>query len=135
MMEANLSQNVTMEVSQPGIMPAPAAAGNAAFAEEVEEVHPTLAEDGEKVDEEGARVVAAAQLEELIGPMDEEGEHFSAADAAEDDMVDSPTPLPSPLSAAAASSGQPPPFPGAGWSSSLQQSLPNEPMHKSQWPR
>ena len=132
MMEANLSQNVTMEVSQPGIMPAPAAAGNAAFAEEVEEVHPTLAEDGEKVDEEGARVVAAAQLEELIGPMDEEGEHFSAADAAEDDMVDSPTPLPSPLSAAAASCGQP--LRGAGWSSSLP-SLPNEPIYKSQWPR
>ena len=99
-MEANLSQNVTMEVSQPGIMPAPAAAGNAASAEEVEEAHPTLAEDGEKVDEEGATVVAAAQLEELIGPMDEEGEHFSAADAAEDDMVDSPAPLPSPPSSA-----------------------------------
>ena len=58
------------------------------------ESHPTLAaaEDGEKVDEEGATVVATAQLGELIGPMEEEGEHFSAGATAEDDIVDSPTP-------------------------------------------
>jgi hypothetical protein len=80
---------VTREVSQPAIIPAPAAAGNAASAEGINESHPTLAEDGEKVDEEGAAVVAAAQLEELIGPMEEEGEHFSAGATAEDDMVDS----------------------------------------------
>ena len=122
---------VTREVSQPAIIPAPAAAGNAASAEGINESHPTLAEDGEKVDEEGAAVVAAAQLEELIGPMEEEGEHFSAGATAEDDMVDSLTPPPSPPSAAAVSSGQPPPFRGAGWTSSLQ-SLPNE-ADKSQW--
>ena len=125
---------VTREVSQPAIIPAPAAAGNAASAEGINESHPTLAEDGEKVDEEGAAVVAAAQLEELIGPMEEEGEHFSAGATAEDDMVDSLTPPPSPPSAAAVSSGQPPPFRGAGWTSSLQ-SLPNEPTSPSGWRR
>ena len=31
-----------------------------------------MAEDGEKVDEEGVTVIAASQLEELIGPMDDE---------------------------------------------------------------
>ena len=62
---------------------------------------------GEKADEEGATVVATAQVEELIGPMDEEGEHLSANAAGEDDMVDSLTPPPSRLSAAAASCGQP----------------------------
>ena len=121
---------VAREVSQPAIIPAPAAAGNAASAEGINESHPTLAEDEEKVDEEGAAVVAAAQLEELIGPMEEEGEHFSAGATAEDDMVDSLTPPPSPPSAAAVSSEQPPPFRGAGWSSSLQ-SLPNEPTSPS----
>ena len=95
-------------------------------------------EDGDKVDEEGATVVAAAQLEELIGPMDEEGEHFSAGDAAENGMVDSPTPPPSPPSATSSSS-----------SSSLERAtsaLPRRGLviksaklskraHKSQWPR
>eukprot|EP00435_Cladocopium_sp_Y103_P039651 s2889_g10.t1 len=122
---------VTREVSQPAIVPAPAAAGDSAPAEDPkDEAHPTLAEDGEKVDEEGVTVMAAAQLEELIGPMDDEGEHFSAGVAAEDDMVDSPTPPPSPPTAAAASSGQLPPFRGAGWSSNLQ-SLPDEPTSPS----
>ena len=134
MMEANLSQNVTMEVSQPGIMPAPAAAGNAAFAEEVEEVHPTLAEDGEKVDEEGARVVAAAQLEELIGPMDEEGEHFSAGDAAENGMVDSPTPPPSATSSSSSSLERATSaLPRRGLV--IKSAKLSKRAHKSQWPR
>ena len=68
-----------------------------------------------------------AQLEELIGPMDDEGEHFSAGIAAEDDMVDSPSPPPSPPPTA---SGSSPPFRGAGWSSNLQ-SLPDEPISPS----
>ena len=122
---------ITRELSQPAIIPAPASAGNAASAE-VEEVYPNLVENEEKADEEGATAVAAAQVEELIGPMDEEGEHLSANAAGEDDMVDSLTPPPSRLSAAAASCGQP--LRGAGWSSSLP-SLPNEPIYKSQWPR
>jgi hypothetical protein len=123
---------ITRELSQPAIIPAPASAGNAASAEEVEEVYPNLVENEEKADEEGATAVAAAQVEELIGPMDEEGEHLSANAAGEDDMVDSLTPPPSRLSAAAASCGQP--LRGAGWSSSLP-SLTNEPIYKSQWHR
>ena len=119
---------VTREVSHPAIIPAPASAAEAPTAEESkDETHPTLAEDGEKVDEEGVTVIAAAQLEELIGPMDDEGEHFSAGIAAEDDMVDSPSPPPSPPPTA---SGSSPPFRGAGWSSNLQ-SLPDEPISPS----
>ena len=85
-----------------------------------------MAEDGGKVDEEGVTVIAAAQLEELIGPMDDEGEHSSAGIAAEDDMVDSPTPPSLPPAA----SGSNPPFRGAGWSSNLP-SLPDEPTSPS----
>ena len=73
--------------------------------------------------------------------MDEEGEHFSAGDAAEDGMVDSPTPPPSPPSASSSSS--------SSSSSTLERAtsaLPRRGLviksaklskraHTSQWPR
>ena len=102
---------VTREVSHPAIIPAPATAAAGTAEDPKDESHPTLAEDGEKVDEEGVTVIAATQLEELIGPMDDEGEHFSAGITAEDDMVDSPTPPPSPPPTARGSN---PPIPWSG---------------------
>ena len=69
---------VTREVSHPAIIPAPATAAADTAEEPKDGIHPTLAEDGGKVDEEGVTVIAAVQLEELIGPMDDGGEHFSA---------------------------------------------------------
>ena len=40
-----VQNKVSREISEPAIIPAPAAAGNAVSVEEVEEVHPTLAEE------------------------------------------------------------------------------------------
>ena len=82
-----------------------------------------MAEEGDKVDEKETTRFAAAQLGELMDPMDGQGVHLSEGDAAEDDMVDNPTPPPS-------CRQQPPPFRGAGWSSNLQ-SLPDEPTSPS----
>ena len=91
-------------------------------------------EDGEKVDEEGAAVVAAAQLEELIA------QWTKRASTSQRGMPRKMVWLTVRLlrllrrlpaaAAAAASSGQPPPFRGAGWSSSLQSFL-NEPTSPS----
>ena len=91
-------------------------------------------EDGDKVDEEGATVVAAAQLEELIGPMDEEGEHFSAGDAAENGMVDSPTPPPSATSSSSSSLERATSaLPRRGLV--IKSAKLSKRAHKSQWPR
>ena len=90
-------------------------------------------EGGDKVDEEGATVVAAAQLEELIGPMDEEGEHFSAGDAAENGMVDSPTPPPSASSSSSSLERATSALPRRGLV--IKSAKLSKRAHKSQWPR
>ena len=76
---------------------------------------------------------AAAQLEDLLG---DQAEDFPAGIPADDDDALSCVPTTPARSEAAdpppaaRPSGQPPPFRGAGWSSSLQ-SLPDEPMSPS----
>jgi len=114
---------VTPEVSHamPMRLPAATAAdspaqGDEILAEDKEEGenHPTLAVDGAKLDMDELTVHAAAQLEEQLGPSDDEAE-LPAGIAAE------PSTAPPP----AASSPQP--FRGAGWSSAMQ-ALPDAPM-------
>ena len=129
-----MRHKINRELSQPVALPAPAAAGPTALASEPpEEEHPTLAEDGQNVDQDGLVVQAAAQLEDLLG---DQAEDFPAGIPADDDDALSCVPTTPARSEAAdpppaaRPSGQPPPFRGAGWSSSLQ-SLPDEPMSPS----
>ena len=67
--------------------------------------------------------------------MDEEGEHFSAGDAAEDGMVDSPTPPPSPPPASSSSSSSleraTSALPRRGLV--IKSAKPSKRAHKSQW--
>ena len=130
-------QKITRELSQPVALPAPAAAGSPALQEEMpEEEHPTLAEDGLNVDHDGLVVQAAAQLEEELGDEDD-AENLPAGYPADVSPVPT-TPAESEHGSAGAASppppsrpsGQPPPFRGAGWSSTLQ-NLPDEPMSPS----
>ena len=129
-----MRHKINRELSQPVALPAPAAAGPTALASEPpEKEHPTLAEDGQNVDQDGLVVQAAAQLEDLLG---DQAEDFPAGIPADDDDALSCVPTTPARSEAAdpppaaRPSGQPPPFRGAGWSSSLQ-SLPDEPMSPS----
>ena len=129
-----MRHKINRELSQPVALPAPAAAGPTALASEPpEEEHPTLAEDGQNVDQDGLVVQAAAQLEDLLG---DQAEDFPAGIPSDDDDALSCVPTTPARSEAAdpppaaRPSGQPPPFRGAGWSSSLQ-SLPDEPMSPS----
>ncbi|CAL1157854.1 unnamed protein product [Cladocopium goreaui] len=129
-----MRHKINRELSQPVALPAPAAAGPTALASEPpEEEHPTLAEDGQNVDQDGLVVQAAAQLEDLLG---DQAEDFPAGIPADDDDALSCVPTTPARSEAAdpppavRPSGQPPPFRGAGWSSTLQ-NLPDEPMSPS----
>ena len=117
---------VTLEVSHAMPMPLPAAtaADSPAQGDEIPvedkeegESHPTLAVDGAKLDMDELTVHAAAQLEEQLGPSDDEAE-LPAGTAAE------PSTAPTPAAPS------PPPFRGAGWSSPMQ-ALPDEPMSPS----
>ena len=117
---------VTPEVSHAMPMPLPAATAADSSAEgdeipvedkEEGESHPTLAVDGAKLDMDELTVHAAAQLEEQLGPSDDEAE-LPAGTAAK------PSTAPTPAAPS------PPPFRGAGWSSPMQ-ALPDEPMSPS----
>ena len=78
-----MRHKINRELSQPVALPAPAAAGPTALASEPpEEEHPTLAEDGQNVDQDGLVVQAAAQLEDLLG---DQAEDFPAGIPADDD--------------------------------------------------
>ena len=95
-----------------------------------------MAEDGLNVDHDGLVVQAAAQLEEELGDEDD-AENLPAGYPADVSPVPT-TPAESEHGSAGAASppppsrpsGQPPPFRGAGWSSTLQ-NLPDEPMSPS----
>ena len=62
-----MRHKINRELSQPVALPAPAAAGPTALASEPpEEEHPTLAEDGQNVDQDGLVVQAAAHLKTYL---------------------------------------------------------------------
>lgn len=76
-----IRHRVTPEVSHavPRPLPAGGAAGGPAQGDEIPvegeeaDAHPTLAEDGQNLDLDGLTVEAAAQLEEVLGPDEEDG--------------------------------------------------------------
>ena len=129
-----MRHKINRELSQPVALPAPAAAGPTALASGTPGGRTSdTGEDGQNVDQDGLVVQAAAQLEDLLG---DQAEDFPAGIPADDDDALSCVPTTPARSEAAdpppaaRPSGQPPPFRGAGWSSSLQ-SLPDEPMSPS----
>ncbi|CAL1127989.1 unnamed protein product [Cladocopium goreaui] len=78
-----MRHKINRELSQPVALPAPAAAGPTALASEPpEKEHPTLAEDGQNVNQDGLVVQAAAQLEDLLG---DQAEDFPAGIPTDDD--------------------------------------------------
>lgn len=78
-----MRHKINRELSQPVALPAPAAAGPTALASEPpEKEHPTLAEDGQNVNQDGLVVQAAAQLEDLLG---DQAEDFPAGIPPDDD--------------------------------------------------
>ena len=110
---------ITRDISRALPIALPPAAGTTApdaeaREDEEKEEHPTLAEDGQNVDIDGLTVEAAAQLEEVVGPDEDELPADSPAEEGQ----------------SAPSAPQPPPFRGAGWSSPMQ-ALPDEPMSPS----
>ena len=111
-----MRHRITRDVSHALPIALPPAAGTTAtdaeaLEDEEKEEHPTLAEDGQNVDIDGLTVEAAAQLEEVVGPDEDELPAVSPAEEGQ----------------SAPSAPQPPPFRGAGWSSPMQ-ALPDEPM-------
>ena len=114
-----MRHRITRHISHALPIALPPAAGTTApdaeaLEDDEKEEHPTLAEDDQNVDIDGLTVEAAAQLEEVVGPDEDE---LPAGSPAEEGQ-------------SAPSAPQPPPFRGAGWSSPMQ-ALPDEPMSPS----